>query len=244
MAHKTRVEAKVGIFVFVGLIILVYFVMHIGDIRLLSSGYNLKVFFGFANGIKINAPVRVAGVDAGEVRNINVFFDPASKKTRVEIAFWVKNDTKIPRDSEVMINTLGLLGEKYLEIIPGSDYSNLFKGGDVLTGEDPVSMEEIGKLGRRIAAKIEDSIESLNELLKNEELQESLTGTAKNMDELTGKMNLALDKINRGEGTIGKFIYDEDIHQDVEAFVADLRAHPWKLLYRPKEEAGVKVGSK
>ncbi|HDZ77525.1 MAG TPA: MCE family protein [Candidatus Omnitrophica bacterium] len=235
MAQKTRIEAKVGIFVFVGLIILVYFVTHIGDLHFLSSGYDLKVFFGFANGIKINAPVRVAGVDAGEIRKINVFFDPASKKTRVEISFWVKNDTKIPRDSEVMINTLGLLGEKYLEVIPGSDYSNLFKDGDILTGEDPVSMEELGKLGRRIAGKIENSIESLNELLKDEDIKESLTETVKNLDKLTNKINLVLDKINRGEGTVGKFIYDEGIYQDLEAFMADLKAHPWKLLYRPTD---------
>lgn len=234
MTHKAKVEAKVGIFVFISLIILVYFVMHIGDIRLLSSGYNLKVFFGFANGLKISAPVRVAGVDAGEVRDMKVFFDPEAKKTRVEVSFWVRNETKIPRDSRVMINTLGLLGEKYLEILPGSDYSNLFKDGDILAGEDPVSMEEIGHLGRRIAVKLEEVMESLNQVVGDEKLQLSLKETVENLDHLTREMRLILDKINKGEGTVGRFIYDDSIYQDLEIMVSDLKANPWKLLYRPK----------
>jgi len=235
VTHKAKIEARVGIFVFVGLIILVYFVIHIGDLKLLASGYNLKVYFGFANGIKINAPVRVAGVDAGEVRDIKVFFDPGLEKTRVEVSFWVKNDTKIPKDSQVMINTLGILGEKYLEILPGSDYSNLFKDGDILPGEDPVSMEEIGNLGRRIALKLEEGIGSLNGLLGDKELKDSLRGTIANLNEMSEKINITLDKINKGEGTVGGFIHSDNIYQNLEALSADLKANPWKLLYRPKE---------
>lgn len=237
MAQKAKVEARVGIFVFIGLVILVYFVIHIGDIRLFSTSYNLKVFFGFANGIKVNAPVRVAGVDAGEVKRINIFFDPQNKKTRVEITFWVKKDTQIPRDSQVMINTLGLLGEKYLEIIPGSSYADLFKDGDILLGEDPVSMEEIGNLGRRIATKLEESIESINKVLKDEELRLSLKQAIGNLNQISQEMNVILDKINKGEGTIGRLIYDDNLYADLDAFVNDLKAHPWKLLFRPKEES-------
>ncbi|MDP1852757.1 MAG: MlaD family protein [Candidatus Omnitrophota bacterium] len=238
MTQRTRIEAKVGIFVFVALVILVYFVTKIGDIRLLSTGYNLKVFFGFANGLKVNSPVRVAGVDAGEVKKINVYFDPQTKKTRVEIAFWVKKDTQIPRDSEVMINTLGLLGEKYLEVIPGSDYTTLFKDGDVLLGDDPVSMEEIGNLGRRIATKLEESIDSLNKVIKDEELRLSLKQAVSNLNQVGQELNTVLDKINKGEGMIGKLIYDDSLYQDLDSFVNDLKAHPWKLLFRPKEESG------
>lgn len=235
MTYKTRVEAKVGIFVFIGLVILVYFVMHIGDIHFLTSGYDLKVYFGFANGIKVNAPVRVAGVDAGEVRSIKVDFDPEIQKTRVKIIFWIRHGTEIPRDSRVMINTLGILGEKYLEILPGTDYANLLKKNDILTGEDPVSMEELGNLGRRIATKLEETIDSLNQIIKDEKLQASLKNTIINLDQVSLELSVILNKINKGEGTLGKFIYDEGIYQDLEILVEDLKANPWKLLYRPKE---------
>lgn len=235
MNPKSRVEARVGIFVFIALGILVYFVNKIGDLRLLNSGYNLTVFFGFANGLKQNAPVRVAGVDSGEVRKINVYFDPQTKKTRVEISFWIKKDKQVPRDSKLMINTLGLLGEKYLEVIPGSDYANLFKDGDILLGEDPVSMEEIGNLGRRIATKLEESIESLNKVLKDEELRLSFKQAVGNLNQVSQELSLTLNKINKGEGTIGRFIYDDSLYQNLDIFVNDLKAHPWKLLFRPKE---------
>lgn len=235
MAHRAKVEARVGIFVFIALAILVYFVWHIGDFNLFISGYDLKVVFGFANGLKINAPVRVAGVDAGEVRNIRIFYDLQTQKTRVEVSFWVKNDTKIPRDSQVMINTLGLLGEKYLEVIPGSNYADLFRNGDILLGEDPVSMEEIGNLGRKIATKLEISLEAINKLVNDDQLRLSLKQAADNLGQLTDKLNLILNKINSGEGTLGKFVYDETLYQDLEALVADLKEHPWKLFFRSKK---------
>ncbi|MFQ5681014.1 MAG: MlaD family protein, partial [Candidatus Omnitrophota bacterium] len=236
MANRTRVEARVGIFVFISLVILVYFLMRIGDFDIFRSGYNLKVFFGFANGIKVSAPVRVAGVDAGEVRSINVFFDPQENKTRVEISFWVRETTRIPVDSKVMINTLGLLGEKYLEILPGVDYSNLFKDGDVLTGNDPVPMEEIGDLGRRVVVKLEESIDSLNGLINDKDMHAHIKQAVDNFSRISQQMDDMLTAINNSRGTVGKFIYDASIYDDMQAMIKDLRDHPWKLLYRGKDK--------
>jgi hypothetical protein len=61
-------------------------------------------------------------------------------------------------DSTVWVNTLGLLGEKYVEIIPGKDYSHCMQPYEELAGIDPLPMHEVVRLAKSIADNINDSI--------------------------------------------------------------------------------------
>ncbi|MCK9432819.1 MAG: MlaD family protein [Candidatus Omnitrophica bacterium] len=140
---KTKLELKVGIFVFIGLTILVVFVLSIGGFRTWSSGYRIELVFNFINGVKIGAPVRFAGVDVGEVEKIDLKFEPDKNHTEVHLKAWISDKVHIPPDSQVLINTLGLLGEKYVEIIPGENYAAALKEGQYLAGIDPIPTHEI-----------------------------------------------------------------------------------------------------
>jgi phospholipid/cholesterol/gamma-HCH transport system substrate-binding protein len=155
---KSRLELKVGIFVFVGLVILVTLVLLIGDFKTWTSGYKVNFIFNFTNGVKIGAPVRFAGVDVGEVKDIKFIFAPQENKTKVQIIGWIKKEIKVPLDSTIWVNTLGLLGEKYIEIMPGEDYKNFLNEGQVLTGNDPVAMHEVAELAKKIASDLDESI--------------------------------------------------------------------------------------
>lgn len=147
---KTRLELKVGIFVFLGLIIFMIFVLSIGGFKTWSLGYRIKFIFNFVNGVKIGAPVRFAGVDVGQVKQIK-FISNLDEGTKVQIIGWVKNEVKVPVDSLVWINTLGLLGEKYVEIIPGKDYKNCLLANQALAGREPIAMHEVTELAKNIA---------------------------------------------------------------------------------------------
>src|SRR4030042_882309 len=138
---KSKLEMKVGIFVFFGLVILVIFVLSIGGFKSWTSGRMVKFNFGFINGVKIGAPVRFAGMDVGQVKKINFILLPEGK-TKIQIVGWVEDRIKIPVDSTVWVNTLGLLGEKYIEIMPGKDAVNFLSAGQSLEGEDPIPMHE------------------------------------------------------------------------------------------------------
>lgn len=140
---KTKMELKVGIFVFVGLAILVFFILSIGGFKTWSSGYQINFNFNFVNGIKVGAPVRFAGVDVGEVRKIRLEFLPQQNRSNIRLEAWIRDIIQIPADSTVWVNTLGLLGEKYIEIMPGKDYDKLLKDDDCLTGVDPLPIHEI-----------------------------------------------------------------------------------------------------
>ncbi len=234
MAVEQNLEFKVGIFVLIALIILTGFVFLISDVSFFKPGMNLKVDFGFANGLKKAAPVRLAGMDAGKVQDMRIFYDSQSQQTRVEVLVWVNSDAKIPVDSQVWINQLGLLGEKYVEIIPGKNYTSFLKNNDQLVGQDPIAMEELAEMGKKIAIKIERSIDGLNEVANTPEGQKSLKEIVENLRQISGSLNTVFLRIKEGQGTVGKLLYDEKIYNDLEGFAEDIKKNPWKLLFKTK----------
>jgi len=199
---KTKLELKVGIFVFIGLVILAVFVVSIGGFKTWASGYRVHFLFHFINGVKLGAPVRFAGVDVGEVKEIKFISSDKESKTKVVVVAWLKKEIQIPMDSTIWVNTLGLLGEKYVEIIPGKDYSRCLAPNQELIGEDPMPMNEVGVLAKKIA----------------DDLDETIVG------------------IKNKEGTIGRLLYDDTVYKELEAFITDIRKHPWKLFWKTKEK--------
>ncbi|MDD5568044.1 MAG: MlaD family protein [Candidatus Omnitrophica bacterium] len=158
---KTKLEMKVGIFVFVGLVILVFFVLSIGGVKTWASGYKVNFIFSFVNGVKTGAPVRFAGVDSGVVKSIKIFHAPKSLAAKVRVTCWVNKNVSIPLDSKVWVNTLGLLGEKYIEIMPGNDYSKFLAEGEDLAGEDPLPMNDIMKTAKNITDNLNTGIQRI-----------------------------------------------------------------------------------
>jgi len=206
---RTRVELKVGVFVFIGGIILAIFVWRIGNLNKGVSGYSANFLFKFVNGVRVGAPIRFAGVDIGEVKVMKFIPSDGEQKTQVKITGWLRKDVSIPGDSSVWINTLGLLGEKYVEIMPGKDYSKILAENDTLIGTDPIPMQEVGEIAKRIADRLQDTLNDLDQTIV---------------------------RINNKEGTVGKLLYDDTIYKNIDAFVLDLKEHPWKLLFKPKEK--------
>lgn len=228
-------EVKVGLFALLGIALFIFFIFSITDVKLFAKNYDLKIMFGFANGVKMSSPVRLAGVDVGEVKGIAVKFNKASGKNEVLVSARVRDNTLIPRDSKIWINTLGLLGEKYIEIIPGVNYSDLVKPGQVIVGEDPIPMQQITELGRDIAMKLRESIVGINNIILSEQNKEKYNQVLKNLEQATTSLNEIMNKINSGTGTAGKFLTDETVYTETKEFIADIKAHPWKLMRKPQE---------
>lgn len=217
---KSATELKVGIFVGIGLLIMTLFVMFIGDIRNKVGSYEFTVTFSFVNGVKVGAPVRFAGVDIGEVSNLE-FQSARDSAGKVLVRTLIRRDVRIPVDSQIWINTLGILGEKYIEVMPGRS-EEVFKPGMIVAGNDPLAMQELGEIAKNVAKKIDDGLTDFKKL-------------AVSLDELTRNLDDALERVKNGEGSLGKLVYRDDIYNELEAFVADVRKHPWKLFWKGKE---------
>lgn len=214
---------------------LAMFIFSVSDLSGLKKGKSLRVIFGFANGLKRNAPVRIAGVDEGLVKNVKLFFDRTDSKTKVEVELWIGEDTMIPRDSVITVNQLGMMGEKYIEIFPGEDTQSFFEAKQVVIGKDPIAQEAISERIMEVSNKLEIAIGGVNRLITNEKNVDSIGTTLENLSSLTGSLDDIVLDMKEGKGTVGRLLYDERLYDDLQGLTADLKEHPWKLLYRPKQ---------
>lgn len=158
-------ELKVGIFIMIGIAILFLIVFSIGDINIIKRGYHIKIDFGFVDGVGGSAPVRFAGIGIGQIDGLKIYYDEKQKRTRAQLNAWVKDGVKIEKDATATINTLGFMGEKYLEIFPGSSGNGFLKEGDTLMGKDPTP---ITKVYENLAG-LTDSVTVIVNRLKNGE---------------------------------------------------------------------------
>ncbi|MBF0122441.1 MAG: MCE family protein [Candidatus Omnitrophica bacterium] len=227
MPRESNLEVKVGAFVVVAIIALVAFVFTISDFSaLFQKGMAFRVTFQYANGLKKGAPVRLAGVDTGHVQEIKVYSDPAKQNMIVEAQVWLMPGVSVPLDSTFIINQLGILGEKYLEIMPGVA-KDMAKADSIFRGEDPVPLEEVMKKFSGIALKLEETLAGINAGILTNDNKRSFAEMLANISEITRS-------IKNGEGTVGKLLSDKSVYENLDEMTADLKNNPWKLFYRPK----------
>jgi phospholipid/cholesterol/gamma-HCH transport system substrate-binding protein len=227
MSRDNGLELKVGLFVLLAMLALTFFVLSISDLSFFEKGRHIQVVFGFASGLREAAPVRLAGVEVGLVKKLQVFVDKADgRKTKVRVNIWIKDNIAIPADSDITINQLGILGEKYLEIIPGSS-TDLIKDDGVAIGHDPVPIEKVTEKVDSLMSKLEVTVNNVNNGILTDKNKKSLENA------LEGVGILGTD-LKEGRGTLGKLLTDESIYNNLDDLTSDLKGNPWKLLYRPK----------
>lgn len=107
-------EFKVGLFVIVCLAGLAYLVLSTGKITFGKKGYNIYVVFNEVAGLDEKAPVMLNGLEVGKVDDIRFSYD--ENETLIVLKLWLRHDVKVREDSEISIKTLGLMGEKYIQI--------------------------------------------------------------------------------------------------------------------------------
>src|SRR6266545_3706743 len=138
-----NMEFKVGLLILIGLVVFAGFVFVLGNFSF-RSGYTLQVVYDFSGNIQPGAPVKVSGIKVGKVEEVEFRggqLDRASgRRVQVRLTVWVEDRIReaVRQDAEFFINTSGVLGEQYLEIVPGDDYQHPPLGeGVVVRGVDP-----------------------------------------------------------------------------------------------------------
>ncbi len=188
-----KVEFKVGLLALVSLMLVIVFAYFMGFISPFSNTRELNVMYNYAGGIEEGSPVRVMGIKVGKVKSIT--FDPSYKmetgeevKLRLTISIDKKAWTSVRKDSKFFINLAGVIGEKFLEISPGSVDASEFSSGDVVRGEDPPRIDQLISQGYGLAGKLIQIVE------KNEG---SVTSMINQLDRLLTNFNRTLALLDK-----------------------------------------------
>lgn len=139
MASRNAAEIITGAAVLAAAgLFLAYAVAHSGRGET-GGGYPLIAKFDRIDGLGVGADVRMAGVKVGMVTETRI--DPASYMA--EIRFSVRRGLDVPKDSSAEITSDGLLGGKYLSLVPGGDATILKPGQAVAITQSAVSLEQL-----------------------------------------------------------------------------------------------------
>lgn len=231
-------QIKVGIFLASGITVLLVTIFMLGSNKsMFQEVVELRSYFDSVQGLNKGAVVSLAGVKVGNIEEMK--FD--EKRNLVEIISIIDSDykNKIKKDSRIEIRTQGALGDKFLYITPGSAAAEPIVSGDELPsdyGNDILSV--ISKRGSEsenlfdILKDIKKITHSLAENNKVTHITNNLDKVSFNMVQLTERMNSAIkngnldrsllkleriiDKVDRGEGTLGALINDKSIHERIK----------------------------
>lgn len=221
---KISNETKTGVFVLMCLVALGALLMRVGNESWFAKGYLLRARFHFVEGVKVNSPVRYCGVDVGEVRAIRIL---DADETWVELDLRILEPHKVRSDSKALVSQLGLMGEKYVEIRAGSPGAPYAKEGDLLPTQDPVRLDDIVEIGKKVAGDISNVSQKVGTA------SEKIGDAAVHFGDLSKNLNVT---ITENKPKIGN-IFDnlEQTSDNFVDFSQDLKFHPWKVLARGKE---------
>ncbi len=236
-------ELKVGIVVLVGFIILFYMSIRIGKYGAFGEkGYELQVYLENANGIDSKSPVLIAGVEVGRVRRVKL------DNFKALVTFIVKEGVRIPSDSAIAVKTQGVLGDKYLEIIPGKDKRVLAMGETISNVKTSPDFDEIFSQVSSAAKKFGDTIGEFQGLLSDKEKTsikrsieniQTITGEFKdilkdnkqginsmitNADEALKGLKKIVNDVEEGKGSLGMLVKDDKLYNDAKDTMSALKS--------------------
>lgn len=191
MKTTSSQKIRIGIFTFIGLLVLVLIVFFIGNRKnMFSSTFVIYGTFKNVNGLQVGNNVRFAGINVGVVQDINIVTDSS---VRVDLTLSSTVKKFIKKDSKISIGSDGLMGDKLVVIAPGGIISTQpIQDGGQLAAVNPVDVD-------KIIAK--------------------LTKVADNAESLTSGLSSIVAKINSGKGSIGRLLNNDKLSRDLEGTV-------------------------
>lgn len=183
-AKAFRQEIKIGLFLAIGLAILAVFIFVVGDFSTLfkAKGYMLYTPFDTVAGLEKKTVVRMAGVKVGEVKAIQL------KGSRAEVAMDIFPEVQISRDSKATLASIGLLGEKYIEIVPGAE-DVIVQPGGMIGSLPPVSFDQLGMILSSVGDDIKNTSKALRDLLGEGEARVNIKEILQNLSSASAELN-------------------------------------------------------
>ncbi len=220
-------QLKVGITVLVALTTLAVLIFLMsGSGGVFTNKIELKTYVDNASGLRVGAPVRLNGVDIGNITAVQVSPNPPNPLTPVQVT--MKVNTKfhyaLHKDSKTLLSTAGVLGETYVDIDSSEARLGEAQNGDVLPSQNVPDFSDMVRAGQgtlqnmdallkrldRIIAYVETGKGSVGKLIYDPTLYNRLIAT---IDEFQGLVG----DIGAGKGTLGKLVSDETVYNKINA---------------------------
>lgn len=191
-------QLRVGLTVLFASVVIAILIFLIsgGPAGLFTPRLILRAYFENASGLRTGAPVRLEGVDIGNVTGIAVVPDRPLSPVQVTMKVSTKYRGGVRKDSVVTLATAGVLGETFVDISSIQAKGPEVQNGDVLKTRETPDIQDVVRASQ---------------------------GTLQNVDIVVRRLDRIISAIERGEGSIGKAIYDPTLYNHLNATVNELQ---------------------
>lgn len=188
-------KIKTGLLVLAGFILLLLVIFFIGNQKnLFNKTFHVQVKYKNVSGLQVGNFVRLTGINVGTVSDIKILNDST---VNVKLALQNAIHKFIKTDAIASIGSDGLMGDKIIQIIHGSDSSAIIKDDGYLHGQDPVEMSTI---------------------------MAKMTTIANNAAILTDNLASIVVKVNGGQGSLGRLLNNDNLARNLEGTIASTQA--------------------
>jgi phospholipid/cholesterol/gamma-HCH transport system substrate-binding protein len=219
---------RVGMVITMALLVIFLAVMFAGDIeKFFAPKLSIYAVVDDVRGLREGSPVWFSGVEIGSVRSIRFTIH---NKIQVEMLIMAEALKYLRTDSRANILTLGLLGDKYVEITPGSKGAEDLRAGEIIRGRTPVEIQDVVETSQTSIAKIADFVDMLEKIIVKIERGEGSVAkfiqdpaVYDNLKEATGELKAVTKKIEQGQGTMGRLLNEDELYVDLASSARDIK---------------------
>jgi phospholipid/cholesterol/gamma-HCH transport system substrate-binding protein len=216
---KNSLETKLGIFVILAVFAAWAIIETLGSADIFSHGIHITAQFDNAQDLKLGDRVKMAGVEIGRVEKISL------TDTKVSVLMKLRADASVRTDSKAAIKFTGLMGQNFVAIDFGSPANPKVKDGMEITGVEQADLSAI-------MAKLDSAAGGIQNITKNfagDEIKNMFGALDNILTEKKDTIKLTIDnmknisgQIASGQGTIGKLIYTDTLHNTALDTVSNL----------------------
>ncbi len=200
--ERIALEAKVGLFVLLGLVVLFYMSFRIGEMGTkLKGGYPVTTVFDSVTGLTPGADVDIAGVQVGKVSAITL------KGDKAEVKMIIKKGIQLGQDAVARIRTHGLMGDKFVSILPGDPTKGTIPPGGKIAKTVPiVDIDQLLSNLGDVAKDLKSVMGTFQRVLGGEKGEKSVQNIITNFEEFSANINkLVKDNSDRITAIVKNF---------------------------------------
>lgn len=213
-------ELKIGLLVAFGLGFLLWASFSGSGTSIFRSKRELRTMLNTANGLIAGAPVRVSGMEVGKVAEIRLVGQSSSEQVLVTLLIEDRAWFNVKSDSKATLGTIGMLGDKYIEVSPGSTELPQLNSGDFIEGrvagdllglidrapEMVGNLEHLARALGDLATKLEGTEGTIGKLIHSDSLYEALVKASNQAASLVSRLDERLpDVVDRAGAAVDEF---------------------------------------
>ncbi len=225
----TWTELRVGLFVLAGMFLLALAIFYVTGGGFLGPKYRLRTYLSEVEGLTIGAPVRLDGVEVGNVDAIRITpltpKQPPDPSRSIELVLRINKrfQNEIRTDSTAGLITEGLLGNRYISIHRGFTGAVLTEGQE-LRGREEKAMKQIVERGAELAENLNTMSEAVREIVEGIQRGHGTLGrlltddTAYNrLNSTLGHLDELVTSVQAGNGSLGRLVASDELYQKVNS---------------------------